>query len=96
MTSESYEQSADALGHASERPRLATRIRTARSIAPELVALGLLYLGGLGADWRSVVLDVQLQDPIMVFFAGLLGLLAPALIVLGSFIIWLSPTPKPV
>jgi hypothetical protein len=32
----------------------------------------------------------------MVFFAGLLGLLAPALIVLGSFVIWLSPTPKPV
>ncbi|MDT4939593.1 MAG: hypothetical protein QOG80_3264 [Pseudonocardiales bacterium] len=99
MTSDGHdEQSVDALwpGQPTERRGLVTRIRTARSIAPELVALGLLYLGGLGADWGSVVLDVRVQDEIIMFFAGLLGFLAPALIVLGSFVIWLSPRPTPV
>ena len=98
MTGESYEQAADALGpgQATERRGLVTRIRTARSIAPELVALGLLYLGSVGADWGSVVLDVRAHDEIVMFFGGLLGVLSPALIVLGSYVIWLSPTPKPV
>jgi hypothetical protein len=99
VTSESDdEQSADALGpgQPTERRGLVTRIRTSRSLAPELVALGLLYFGGLGADWGSVVLDIRFYNEIMMFFGGLLNLLATALIVLGSFVIWLSPTPKPV
>ena len=98
MPSESDgEKSAATLGSGvlTERRGPITRIRTARSIAPELVALGLLYLGGLGADWGSIVLDVRAPRD-EVFFGGLLGFLAPVLIVLGSVVIWLSPRPKPV
>lgn len=97
MTSESYDdQSVGALapGQPAERRGLVSRIRTSRSVAPELVALMLLYLGGLGADSIAAADGSGFYGPIGVFFAGLLGLLAPALLVLGSWMIWLSQTPK--
>jgi hypothetical protein len=92
------EHSAYALGPSqpTERRGVVTRIRTSQTVAPELFALGLLYLGGIGADLRSAVPDLRFGDQVIWFFAGLLSLLAMALIVVGSFVIWLSPTPKPV
>ena len=73
-----------------------SRIRNARTITPEVVALSLLYLGAAGADYGSVAIYLRFGSTPTLFIAGLLGLLALPMIVAGSVLIWLSSTPKQV
>jgi hypothetical protein len=71
------------------RPGPISRLRDARTIAPELVALVLLYLACFGGQ-RGLGPQPPATTPADAFWAGLLLFASPALLIVGGCLLGLS------
>jgi hypothetical protein len=72
-----------------QRPSRTARIRNARTVAPELLALTLLYLTCFGGVHQVGFPDLQYESVGLVW-SGVLALAAPILLIVGGGILCLS------